>query len=211
MYFPWIARGIVSHRIYSEFKSRQTKRRGVRKNTTRRVVRGYRKLQRSTLRTHSRVPPVYTLFSRAGNRGLKYRDPTPLASRPRSMSAGRAHANIICESSVFRTRGRERRSGIPVRARGIHGTERRNGAPARGERRVRALYRFKWTIVLGDGSTTTLAETKRSRRPGSTMSGRDRGRPCRPSRPIWTVATNARVFAFFSPAAEMETAIARYS
>lgn len=71
-----VRRGIVSHRIYSEFKSRQTKRRGVRKNTTRR--RGYRKLQRSTLRTHSRVPPVYTLFSRAGNRGLKYRDPTPL-------------------------------------------------------------------------------------------------------------------------------------
>lgn len=83
--------------------------------------------------------PVYTLFSRAGNRGLKYRDSTPRSSRPRSMSAERAHANIICESSVFRPGPRDT-AGF-VRARGIHKIERRNRATARrrGEGRVRLV------------------------------------------------------------------------
>lgn len=45
------------------------------------------------------------------------------------------------------------------------------------EEDARALYPLKWTIVLGDGSTTTLAQTKRSRRRDLRYRGMRRDRP----------------------------------
>jgi len=130
---PWDR---LSHRIYSEFKLRQTKRRGVRKNTTRR--RGYRKLQRSarapTRAFRQCIHYLATLETAGWNIAI-----LPRPSLPRSMSVERAHANIICESSVFRPGPRDTVGS--VRARGIYKVERRNGAMARRreEGRVRLV------------------------------------------------------------------------
>lgn len=123
----------------------------------------------------------HILFSYAGNRELKYREPLP-ASTLRSISIGRqAHANIICESSVFSVRA-ARDSAESMRARGIHGV-----APRRrreGRARVPAQMDHCSRRCFDDHPRPNKTiETSRSTVPDCDRPGHP---SCRPSRTIRT-------------------------
>lgn len=104
---PWIAVGSsLTEFIPNSNCVKQSGGACVRTQTRRR---GYRKLQRSARApTRARVLPMYTLFSRTGNRGLKYHDP-PRSSRPRSMSVEASPREHNLRKLGFSVRGRETR------------------------------------------------------------------------------------------------------